>query len=458
MAPKFGTSGLRGLVTELTGDLVGRHVQAFAAACNTGGTLYVGRDLRASSPHIAADVIAAAQTAGCDTVDCGALPTPALALAAQEAGAGAIMVTGSHIPDDRNGLKFYSRAGEITKADEAAIREGLDRPHPAAAPGTGRQDNAAATRFAARYLAAFGPAALAGRRIGVYAHSAVGRDLLAQVLAGLGAEVVELGRADRFIPVDTEAVDPDTRTRLADWAGAQPLDAIVSTDGDSDRPLVTDAEGQVVPGDILGQITAEYLGAETVVTPVSSNSGVTQKGFARVHLTQIGSPFVIAAMQAAGGRVAGYEANGGFLLGFKAAGPTGPLPPLMTRDSLLPILVPLVAAGSGSLAARVAAEPPVVTRADRLQEVPASASGPFIATLREDPEARAEFLTGLGEAEHSLDLTDGLRLHLASGGVLHIRPSGNAPELRLYVEGTDAAAAEDLLRRAMAEVGTRLAG
>ena len=458
MAPKFGTSGLRGLVTELTRDLVGRHVQAFVAACDTGGTVYVGRDLRASSPRIAADVIAAAQAAGCDTVECGALPTPALALAAQEARAGAVMVTGSHIPDDRNGLKFYSRAGEITKADEAAIRDGLAATHPAPAAGTGRQDAGAGARFAARYLSAFGPEALAGRRIGLYAHSAVGRDLLAQVLAGLGADVTELGRSEHFIPVDTEAVDPETRARLAAWAGAERLDAIVSTDGDSDRPLVTDAAGQIVPGDILGQITAEYLGAETVVTPVSSNSGVTQKGFSRVHLTQIGSPFVIAAMQEAGGRVAGYEANGGFLLGFKAAGPAGPLPPLLTRDCVLPIVATLVASGAGGLARRVAAEPPVVTRADRLQEVPASASGPFIATLRADPAARADFLAGLGEAERRLDLTDGLRLHLAGGGVLHIRPSGNAPELRIYVEGTDAAATEDLLARTLAEVGARLAG
>ena len=106
MTPKFGTSGLRGLVVDLTPDLVTAHVQAFLRACDVGQGLYVGRDQRSSSPRIAGDVIAAARAVGISVTDCGAVPTPALALAAMQAGAAAVMVTGSHIPDDRNGLKF----------------------------------------------------------------------------------------------------------------------------------------------------------------------------------------------------------------------------------------------------------------------------------------------------------------------------------------------------------------
>lgn len=121
MAPKFGTSGLRGLVTELTPDLVRAHVAAFLRACPLGSGLFVARDLRDSSPRIVADVIAAAHGIGVDVTDCGAVPTPALALAAMGAGAAAVMVTGSHIPADRNGLKFYTPTGEITKTDESAI-------------------------------------------------------------------------------------------------------------------------------------------------------------------------------------------------------------------------------------------------------------------------------------------------------------------------------------------------
>lgn len=451
MPAAFGTSGLRGLVTDLTPALVAAHVRAFAVACETGGALCLGRDLRPSSPRIAGDVSAAARAAGLAVIDCGALPTPALALAAQARGAGAVMVTGSHIPADRNGLKFYTVDGEITKEDEAAILARLDAlPPPTAAPGPLETDTGATARYIARYKGAFGPRALAGRRIGVYAHSAVGRDALQAVLAALGAETVELGHSDTFIPVDTEAVDDATRAAIADWVAEYRLDALVSTDGDSDRPLLADETGRVIPGDILGQITAETLAADVVVTPISSNSGVTMKGFGRVIRTRIGSPYVIAGMtQAAGARVMGYEANGGVLLGFAAQGPAGPLPPLRTRDALLPLLAVLQAGGT-SLAARVAAEPPVVTATDRLQDVPPEKSRALLARWQADRAARAAFLAELGQREEAMDLTDGLRLTLAGGGVLHIRPSGNAPELRVYVETATRAEAARLLAAARA--------
>ena len=341
MAPKFGTSGLRGLVVELTPDLVAAYIRAFIVACPVGTGLWVGRDLRPSSPQIAGVVVQAARSMGVATVDCGAVPTPALALAAMQAGAAAVMITGSHIPADRNGLKFYLPEGEISKADETAILASLGqggREVPQFAPQ--RTDNSAGSGWVARYVAAFGRDALAGLRLGVWSHSAVSRDLLAECLRALGAETVELGRSDHFIPVDTEAVSPDARTCLKVWAQAERLDAIVSTDGDGDRPLLTDASGTVIPGDVLGQITAAVLGAQVVVTPVSSNTGVDLSGhFARVIRTRIGSPFVIAGMAeaGAGARVVGYEANGGFLLGFAARGPAGPLAALATRDSLLPM-------------------------------------------------------------------------------------------------------------------------
>lgn len=459
MAPKFGTSGLRGLVSELGSDLVGSYVHAFLAACDTGAALCLGRDLRDSSPRILADVKAAAHAAGCRTMDCGALPTPALALAAQDAACGAIMVTGSHIPANRNGLKFYSRNGEITKQEEAAILAQMGAPSepPKGPPGRDEAATQAMPRFVQRSLDAFGTQALSGQRIGVYCHSAVGSDMLLDLLSQLGAETLALGRSESFVPVDTEAVDSATRDRIADWVNTHNLDALVSTDGDSDRPLLADETGRIIPGDILGQITAEALGAQTVVTPVSSNSGVTQKGFARVIRTPIGSPYVIRTMQQTGGAVVGYEANGGFLLGFEASGPAGPLPALVTRDCVLPLLATLHAARGGPLSERVAREPPVFTRSDRLQEVPTGISAALVMRLTDSARARAAFLTPLGQTETALDLTDGVRIRLRGDAVVHIRPSGNAPELRLYVEARDPAAADALLQKARARLRAEVA-
>ncbi len=441
MPPKFGTSGLRGLVTELTPDLVGAHVQAFIRACPVGTGLFVGRDLRPSSPAIAGMVADAAAAAGLVVTDCGDVPTPALALAAMNAGASAVMITGSHIPADRNGLKFYTPAGEITKAHEAAILAALGGKTDPVTGGHVVQNTTAGADYVARFVAAYGTA-LTGLRIGVYSHSAVGRDLLLDVFAQLGADVIELGRSPDFIPVDTEAVDPAIRVQLKSWAAEHGLDAIISTDGDGDRPLMTDAAGTVIVGDILGQITGAALGASVAVTPVSSNTGAEDR-FGTVIRTRIGSPYVIAGMETATGDVVGYEANGGFLLGFAADGPLGPLPPLMTRDAVLPLVAPLAqAARVGGLASLVADQPARFTAADRLQGVPTEVSKALVEGFDTDPAKRANFLTQMNGVEVGVDRTDGLRMTCQDGRIMHLRPSGNAPELRLYVEAdsTDLAA------------------
>lgn len=460
MAPKFGTSGLRGLVVELTPDLITTYTRAFLAVCPHDGTVHVGRDLRASSPDLADAVMTAITEAGHRAVDHGVLPTPALALAAAAAGQAAIIVTGSHIPADRNGLKFYTPRGEIGKADETAILAACGRSFEnAATPGTRQQTETALQAYAARYLEAFGPTALTGLRIGVYEHSSAARDVLAEVLEGLGAEVVRLARSEEFIPVDTEAVDPQTRAQFASWCREHALDALVSTDGDADRPMLTDASGQMVPGDVLGPITARHLRAEVICTPVSSNTLVEAMGdFTTIKRTKIGSPFVIAAMEEmAGTTVAGYEANGGFLLGFTAQGPAGSIAPLMTRDCLLPIITPLAAARAAGLdmAGLVAALPPRFTAADRIAGIASDRSAGFLQRLSATPTARATFFASRAP-EAGIDLTDGLRTTFADGTVIHLRPSGNAPEFRCYAEADTPEQAETLMRDTLAAVAQEL--
>lgn len=456
MPPKFGTSGLRGLVVELTPALVGDHVRAFLAACPVGTGLWVGRDLRASSPAIAGMVMEAATAAGHRVIDCGEVPTPALALAAMNAGASAVMVTGSHIPADRNGLKFYTPTGEISKSDEQAILANLGSKDPRLT-GSRHTDQATGIAYVSRYVDAFGDAALAGMTVGVYTHSTVGRDLLMQILSRLGASVVELGRSDTFIPVDTEAVSDEMQTLLTGWAAEHELDAIISLDGDGDRPLMTDATGQIVPGDVLGQITGAALKAEVAVTPVSSNTGAEQV-FGKVVRTRIGSPYVIAGMESAEGSVVGYEANGGFLLGFTAEGPEGPLSALMTRDAVLPLIVPLIEARTRGVADMVAAQPQRFTATGRVEDVPTDVSLAFVAKLETDSEARGAFLTSMDGVEAATDTTDGLRMTLVDGRIVHLRPSGNAPECRFYAEAGRPDAAKEALSLGIGVLAKALRG
>ena len=461
MPPQFGTSGLRGPVSSLTPKLVSDYALAFATCCPIGTGVYIGQDLRPSSPDIADVLEGALREAGIDVTSCGAVPTPALALAASSAGAAAIMVTGSHIPADRNGLKFYTPDGEITKSHEAAILARLRKNKStsdtgSAVFGTLRHDPDCGARYIDRYVKSFGAHALDGLRIGIYEHSSVARDLLNTVVRAVGGKAVPLARSNTFIPVDTEAMDPATREQMKVWVHMHKLDAIISTDGDADRPMLVDEKGQLVPGDVLGPLSAQALAAAHVVTPVSSNTLVEEMAlFEQIERTRIGSPFVIAAMEAAltaapMARIVGYEANGGFMLGFTAQGPVGAIDPLMTRDCLLPLLAALSTARAQGLtvSALTARLPKRFTASDRIRDIAPPISAAFLSSMRADPMQRTSFFAPLNldlTQEKGIDLTDGLRISFETGDVVHFRPSGNAPEFRCYVESATYDRAQQLL-------------
>lgn len=455
---KFGTSGLRGLVSDLVGWPSYAYASAFfrAIAATTGGSrdVVIGRDLRDSSEGIAATVAAAAAGAGFTVFDCGALPTPAIALEGFRRGACAVMVTGSHIPSDRNGLKFYRPDGEITKSDEVAILAALgdvtkvgDMPPVDAAT----REPGAIDRYRRRYTDAFPSTILAGQRIAVYQQSSVARDLLSDVLAALGAEVVAIGRSDSFVPIDTEAHRPEDIAFIRDAMASGGFDALVTTDGDADRPLLADAAGRIVRGDVLGLITARHLGVDTVVVPVTAGSAIEHAGgFRRVLRTKVGSPFVIAGMgqaQSEGATtVVGFEANGGFLLGSDIAVGDKILPALPTRDAILPIVATLAAARDAglTLAELVLSLNVGETASDRLPDTPAERSGALLRRLGQ-AAFRADFFRPLGTPQ-AVDEQDGVRVGLDGGRTIHFRASGNAPELRCYAEAETAAQAEEMVR------------
>ncbi|WEK05670.1 MAG: phosphomannomutase [Candidatus Devosia phytovorans] len=454
---KFGTSGLRGLAVELEGQAARRYTAAFLRHLaklgqEKGGRVYLGQDFRPSSPAIVADCAAAIAAAGLEPVDCGTLPTPALALHAMAAGCAAIMVTGSHIPADRNGLKFYVPAGEISKADEAGILAALnDESVPDLAGAIADEADAAMERYFERFSTLLPEGAFAGLRIGVFEHSTVARDLLTRILGHYGAETVSLGRIDGFVPIDTEAFGDAVFEPLKGWIDVHNLDAIVSADGDGDRPLLMDAAGEFVRGDVLGLLTARYLGARVVVTPVTSNSAIERTGsFAEVVRTKVGSPYVVAGMETATGSTIGFEANGGTFVGNGVSATGEPLPALPTRDAVLPLLCVLaLAAGKGIAVSELVRSLPLQhALADRLQDVPSEKSGAFLARLAGDAAYAEAVFVPHGIAD--LSTIDGLQFRTTSGDMVHFRASGNAPELRCYVEGSSPEVARELLAWGMA--------
>ena len=237
----FGTSGARGLVSQMTDQVCIAYTLAFLQGLDLakpGKKIALGMDLRPSSPAVARACAVGIRLAGCEVDFCGVLPTPALAFYALSQALPAIMITGSHIPFDRNGIKFYRADGEISKGDETAIGNAIvtlqDLADQEALPNI---NTIALQDYVQRYTSLFSKDLLQGWRIGLYEHSSAARDCLREVLIALGAEVIGLERTDTFVPIDTEAVSAADRRRGLAWAIEYNLQAIISTDGDGEPAI-----------------------------------------------------------------------------------------------------------------------------------------------------------------------------------------------------------------------------
>jgi len=530
---RFGTSGRRGEVVNLTQLEI--YINALAELSYlqglpepTGGIVrgqefYFASDLRPSSTsyvveqggrgEIAQAIERAIRDSGMRPVYLGRIPTPALACFAMSRRCGSMMITGSHIPFDRNGYKTNTSQGELLKEHEKPIgdvvldvrRRLYAQPFAESAfdengllkTGHSRlpaEITLAREEYIERYERFFDGLSLKGKRLLVYQHSAVGRDLIVELLRNFGAEVIPAGRSDTFVPIDTENIDARQLAAiqtLADHATEThgPLFAVVSMDGDSDRPLVLGLDPatdkvQFFGGDLVGMVAAEFLGADAVVVPISCNDGIDRGSLASVlePKTRIGSPYVIAGMEVAGRKnkkvICGWEANGGFLTGSDIPRNGRTLKALPTRDAILPILCTLFSAQERglSLSALFCGLPCRFSRAALLKQFPRAVSERIVGRFSPvDPAVQdvrfqhgktivtnsvgrelytTEALPSEFEAIRNnledffspdlgfssivrLNYTDGVRVTFENSDVAHLRPSGNADELRIYaVAGT----------------------
>ncbi|CAJ1859077.1 phosphomannomutase [Aeromonas veronii] len=455
----FGTSGARGLVVDFTPEVCAAFTHAFVAVMQREFAfthMALAIDNRPSSLGMAQACAAALKQVGIEPLYYGVVPTPALAYKAMQEKVPSIMITGSHIPFDRNGLKFYRPDGEITKADEGAILAANIDFAPLSSLPLLMELPGAADAYSTRYLSLFSADLLAGKRIGIYEHSSAGRDLYAPLLRQLGADVVSLERSDEFVPIDTEAVGEEDKAKARFWSSRYRLDAIFSTDGDGDRPLVADEYGEWLRGDILGLLCARALNIEALAIPVSSNTVITNCGyFKEVQLTKIGSPYVIAEFTQLGKkyqRVAGFEANGGFLLGSDIELNGKALAALPTRDAVLPFLMLLASAGKNAISLLVNELPARYTYSDRIKDFATIRSQDILAQGISNPQALLISLGFVDNHVSKIDVTDGLRMILNDGSIIHLRPSGNAPELRCYAEASDLQYAESIVKNVLSRL------
>ncbi|KAF3397060.1 Phosphomannomutase [Talaromyces pinophilus] len=539
---KFGTSGRRGLVVDLTQLEIYTNVLAeirylqslplSEGGIKAGDDFYYAYDLRPSSTQYVENnrgglcqaVEQALKDGGMHPLNLGAIPTPALTYFALQKGKGSIMVTGSHIPFNRNGYKLNTSKGELMKKNEQPINElvaqtreelmnqpfseslfdeqGMLRSKPLNLKPVLPEARSA---YIQRFLAFFEGETLQGTTILAYQHSAVGRDLLVEIFEKFGAKVIPAGRSETFVPIDTEAIDQeqlDVVQKLYDQAGESSIDAVVSTDGDSDRPLILaprDGKLCFFGGDLLGMIVAQFLRADAAVVPISANDAIDHGILAEITepKTKIGSPYVIAGMQLAidKGRshVCGWEANGGFLTGSDMKRNGKVLSALPTRDAMLPLLCALFAAKSEkmTLPDLFATLPKRYSRAALLRNFPRSTSlkiierfSPPDAVMRDASfdgsghiivrdsnnsqlratKAQVDTVKGICSELETIfssergfgpivrvNYTDGIRMYFGNGDVAHFRPSGNADELRIYAIADRQERADDIAVQGVAE-------
>ncbi len=512
----FGTSGIRAFVKDMTDMECYINTRGFtkflfeAKEIKSDGFFVLGGDLRSSTPRIMSAIHKAIVDEGYRTYYCGLVPTPTLSHYAWKRTLPAIMVTGSHIPDDLNGIKFIKSKGEVLKSDEKNIlnfiaiareeeysknendslfdSDGFFK-QPCNLPSSIEEE--ALEEFKKKFLGIFSPNIFTGRRIVLYEQSAIGRDLLKEILVSYGAEVVSVERSEKFIPIDTEEI-PDFITRsLKKWALEYKPFAIVSTDGDSDRPLVADENGDFIPGDILGTLVSLYLKPDFASLPITSNDAAVtalKKSNIEVTLTKVGSPYCIDSMNQnlainPSAKVVSWERNGGYLLGSNWIINSHKLDMLPTRDSILPILIALVFSleEDVSLSTLVNKKLPkrfilanAVNKTTKGCDAYDAALGRTIIGLfspkdpnmqevnfdskninKEVKEIKSKlekyFSSILGyQSITSLNYIDGIRIHFSNNDIVHLRPSSNSPEFRIYaiadtIERTDKIIADRLV-------------
>jgi phosphoglucosamine mutase len=406
----FGTDGVRGIVDEfLTVDLVERLGKA-SALWSGRGRVFVGRDTRASGEELEEAFARGVASAGGVAVLAGVVPTPAVALLRLDLG---VVISASHNPPEYNGVKFFDRDGnKLTDAIEEEIEALLD----ADGPGGGEISHVdvAVDSYLEHVLERFG-SDLSGMRVAVDCANGAYAGIAPRAFEQLGAEVTAIGDAPdgNNINVGCGATD---LALLQETIRNGRFDLGVAFDGDGDRMLAVDGNGDVVDGDQIIAVLALHLGIDLVAVTTMTNLGfhrlMEERGI-RVVTTDVGDRYVLEALRREGG-----------LLGGEQSGHIIYLRDHVTGDGLAAALLLCESVRGTSLAEAAAA----MTRFPQVkQNLPRAARGPLPRSL--------------------LDAIDRVNDELNGDGRVLVRPSGTEPVVRVLAEAPTEEESEDLCGR-----------
>jgi len=403
----FGTDGVRGIVgRDLTAELVERLGRA-AALWSGRGRVFVGRDTRGSGPELEEAFARGVASAGGNAVLAGVLPTPAVALLALDLGA---VISASHNPPEYNGVKLFDGEGrKLTDAAEEEIEALLDAP-PSEDPGQIDHVGVATDSYFEHIVERFG-SDLGGLTIAVDCANGAYSGIAPQAFERLGAEVVAVGAEPdgENINVGCGATD---LSLLREVVGGGGFDLGIAFDGDGDRMLAVDAQGEPVDGDQILAILALDLKAALVAVTVMTNLGfhrlMGERGI-RVVTTDVGDRYVLQALRESGG-VLGGEQSGHIIY----------LRDHVTGDGLAAALLLC-----GALKGRTLHEAALI--------------------FRRYPQVQENVVVATQELSLSLvEEIERLNRELGGRGRILVRPSGTEPLIRILAEAEDYEEARDL--------------
>jgi phosphoglucosamine mutase len=402
----FGTDGVRGVVgQDLTPELVERLGRA-ATIWSGRGRIFIGRDTRSSGPELEAALAHGIASAGGGAVVAGVLPTPAVALLTLDLGC---VITASHNPPEYNGVKFFDRDGQkLTDTQEEEIEALLDSP--GSGGGEIEEVGVATDSYLEHVVDRFG-SDLSGLKIGVDCANGAYSGLAPKAFAELGAKVTAIGDDPDGTNINVGCGATDLRA-LQSTVTSHGLDLGVAFDGDGDRMLAVDANGEVVDGDQIVAVIALDRMVDLVAVTSMANLGLHRlmagHGI-QVVTTDVGDRYVLEALRREGGSLGGEQS--GHLIWLDGH---------VTGDGLVAALL-LCAALHGRPLAEVAA---VMPRYPQVKEnIP-------VAKRRLTPTTEAE--------------VERLNAELDGRGRVLVRPSGTEPVIRVLAEAETAQEAESL--------------
>jgi len=447
VAKLFGTNGVRGVAnTEFTLELAAGLASSTAALMGTNVAL--GRDGRVTSPMLRDAVAAALVSTGCTVHDMGVLPTPALEYMTRHMGLDAgLMITASHNPPQFNGLKVVAGDGvEIPRELEPRIEQLYHRGGPPKATwdkvGRVVEEDVLDTYMNA-IISHVDPKLIKDKRLSVALDTGNGVAALTApgIASKLGCRVYTVNtEIDGGFPGRGSEPTPENLTALKSLVESTGADLAVGFDGDGDRSIVMDENGDAVWGDKSLCLIADWYmtshPGETVVTSISTGIGIEEvaaRHGGRVHWTRVGSVDISRAM-VNGGHKLGGEENGGIMYG----------PFLEVRDgSMVMALLLHIIAEKGKPLSKLIDEQPGYFKAKTKIKCPDPQKQTVLDQLKETIDAPR------------VETIDGLKLVYGDKSWVLVRPSGTEPVFRVYGEAKTRERLDSLIeehRRLVAEL------